>query len=463
LTDQVQSSGQDPQCAGGSRIYVPSHNNFEYWNNQPVRQKNQDKTIRIGIIGIGSMGKGLLYQSTVTESISCKAVCDSRIERCVSALEAFNIPYEIADSPMAMENIIDRGLIAACDHGEWVCQCKGIDTVVEASSAIGAAAGYAIDAIKHHKHVILMNSEIDLMFGPYLSSLAFENGVICTSCDGDQYGVIKHLIDDISLWGFELVMAGNIKGFLDRYANPTSIIQEADKRNLDYRMCTSYTDGTKLNIEMAIIANACGLTTKITGMTGPQASNVHDVFRHFDFNKLWKDRRPFVDYLLGAEPGGGVFVVGYCNNDYQKDMLRYYKMGDGPYYLFYRPYHLCHIESMHTIIKAVRDNEWFLNPVYGMKTNVFAYAKKDMSPGYLLDGIGGYTCYGKIENLDDHTDRHGLPIALAEDTVLTRPILKDERIGMNDIAYDHKRLDFRLYDESLKTDINEFNGVLQSC
>jgi predicted homoserine dehydrogenase-like protein len=91
-----------------------------------------------------------------------------------------------------------------------------------------------------------MNSEIDLIFGPYLTEKALENGVVYTSCDGDQYGVIKHLIDDLRFWGFELVMAGNIKGFLSRYANPTTIIPEADKRNLDYKMCTSYTDGTKL-------------------------------------------------------------------------------------------------------------------------------------------------------------------------------------------------------------------------
>ena len=115
-----------------------------------------------------------------------------------------------------------------------------------------------------------MNSEIDLIFGPSFSRVAKKNGVIYTSCDGDQYGVLKHVIVEIQSWGFELVMAGNIKGFLDRYANPTTIIPEADKRNLDYKMCTAYTDGTKLNIEMALIANAFNLQTTVPGMHDPK-------------------------------------------------------------------------------------------------------------------------------------------------------------------------------------------------
>ena len=135
-----------------------------------------------------------------------------------------------------------------------------------------------------------MNAEIDLLFGPYFAELAEANGVVCTSIDGDQYGVLKHLIDDFELWGFQPVMAGNIKGFLDRYANPTKIIAEADKRRLDYKMCTSYTDGTKLNIEMAIIANAFGMRTIKPGMTGPCADRVTEVFDLFDFEKNWSDK-----------------------------------------------------------------------------------------------------------------------------------------------------------------------------
>lgn len=262
-------------------------------------------TIRIGIIGIGSMGKGLLYQSHITPGIECVAVCDTDVQRCVNALTWLQLPYRVVTDPTEMDEAISHNLVAVCETGQLIAQCQSVQALVEASSSIGPAVKHAITALDNHKHLVLMNSEIDLTFGPVLAQLAGKNGVICTSCDGDQYGVLKHMIDDIKLWGFELVMAGNIKGFLDRYANPTSIIPEADKRNLDYRMCTSYTDGTKLNIEMAIIANACGLTTKTPGMYGPGVTHVKEVFRCFDFDLLWKDRRPFVDYIIGAEPGGG--------------------------------------------------------------------------------------------------------------------------------------------------------------
>ena len=398
---------------------------------------------------MGSMGKGLLYQSHITPGIECVAVCDINVQRCIDTLNWLKLPYQVVTSSNEMDTAIARGVVGVCESGQLIAQSEMIDAVVEASGAIGSAVEHAVAVLTHHKHLILMNSEIDLMFGPVLSRIARKNGVVCTSCDGDQYGVLKHLIDDAQLWGFELVMAGNIKGFLNRYANPTTIVPEADKRNLDYRACTSYTDGSKLNIEMAITANAYDLITATPGMHGPRAAHVKDVFDCYDFDLLWKSRKPFVDYILGAEPGGGVFIVGYCDNLYQRDMLAYYKMGDGPYYLFYRPYHLCHIESMDAIFKAVKEGRCFLGPAHGMKTNVYAYAKRDLNPGERLDGLGGYTCYGKIENLADNSVDPGVPICLADDVVLNRAVRKDERIKMSDVTYDPERIDFRLYADAV--------------
>jgi predicted homoserine dehydrogenase-like protein len=408
------------------------------------------KPIRIGIIGIGSMGKGLLYQSHITPGLECVAVCDTNIQRCIDVLNWLQLPYRMVSTVDAMHEAISRGLVAVCQTGELVAQCEQIDAVVESSNSIGPAAHHAVAALELRKHLILMNSEIDLMFGPLFAQTARERGVICTSCDGDQYGVLKHLIDDLGLWGFDLVMAGNIKGFLDRYANPAAIVPEADKRHLDYRMCTSYTDGTKLNIEMAIIANACGLTAKIPGMYGPKAGHVKEVFRCFDLDRLWEGRMPFVDYIIGAEPAGGVFAIGYCDKPYQRQMLSYYKMGEGPYYLFYRPYHLCHIEATRTIIDAVSLGSCFLSPDHGFQTNVYAYAKTDLKSEQPLDGVGGYTCYGKIENLSDNQVEPGVPICLADKVVLKRAIARDERISMTDISYDPRRLDFVLYHRALE-------------
>jgi predicted homoserine dehydrogenase-like protein len=293
-----------------------------------------------------------------------------------------------------------------------------------------------------------MNSEVDLVAGPYLLQLARRHDAVYTSCDGDQHGVIKHIVDDIRLWGFDLVMAGNIKGFLDRYANPATIVPEADKRHLGYKMATAYTDGTKLGIEMALLANALGLAVMMPGMTGPRASHVHEVFRLFDFASIRDRARPVVDYILGAEPDGGVFVVGHCANAYQARMLSYYKMGDGPFYLFYRPYHLCHIEAMACIAAACLDGTSLLQPDRGLHTNVYAYAKRALRRGERLDGIGGFTCYGQIEENAPGRPT-GLPISLAADVTLERDIHQDGKIHLDDVRYDAGRLDFDLYFKAL--------------
>jgi predicted homoserine dehydrogenase-like protein len=415
----------------------------------PVFMKMQSTSgravIRTGIIGCGSMGRGLVYQSSVTAAVECVALADRELARCTSFLERLGMPYAVAGDLDEMERAIERGQVAVSDDSFLVTDCPAVEAVIEATSSVADGGRHATRALEQGKHLILMNSEVDLIFGPYLAQLAAAKNLVCTSCDGDQYGVLKHLLDELFSWGFELVMAGNIKGFLDRYANPTSIIPEADKRNLDYRMCASYTDGTKLNIEMAIIANAYGLRTTVPGMHGPRADHVSDVFEKLDLDTLWQDRAPFVDYLLGAEPGGGVFAIGYCEHPFQQEMLAYYKMGAGPYYLFYRPYHLCHVEALASMVEAIRDGRSILQPAFGLRTNVYAYAKKALEQGEKLDEIGGYACYGLIDNCPEPSRHPGLPICLADGATLRRDLERDQPIMLTDVDIEPDRFDHVLY------------------
>jgi predicted homoserine dehydrogenase-like protein len=402
--------------------------------------------IKIVVIGMGAMGKGLLHQCGITPGMECVAVADLHPEKAIRCAEMVGRPYRLARTVGEAQDAIREGLLAICDDAAVAAACEGAGVLVESSSAIGEAGRYAVIAAETGKHLVMMNAEADLIFGPYLMQLARRHGVVYTSCGGDQHGVIQKLIDEIQLWGFDLVMAGNIKGFLDRYSNPTKIAPEADIRNLDHKMATAYTDGTKLCIEMSLVANAFGLRTTVPGMHGPRLADVRDVLKVFDFESLRS--KPCVDYILGADPGGGVFVVGYCDHPYQRDMLAYYKMGRGPFYLFYRPYHLCHIEAMECIVDAVLDRRSLLEPLAGFRTNVFAYAKRDLQDGETLDGIGGYTCYGMIENCDDGA-HPGIPIALAENLVLRRDIPRDHAIAMNDVAGLKGRADFELYRQAL--------------
>ncbi len=406
-----------------------------------------NRPIQVGIVGVGAMGKGLFYQCQVTPGMSCVAVADLNLEAAESAVAQMGGVHQRVSSVTEAEDAIRRGRVAVCADGDIVAALDSIDALIESTSAIEAASRFAVTALENRKHLVLMNAEIDLIFGPALMRRARRNGVVYTSCDGDQHGVIKRIWDEMQLWDITPFLAGNIKGFLDRYANPTTIIPEADKRNLDYRMCASYTDGTKLNVEMALCANALGLSTDVPGMHGPRAAHAREALDLFDLRRMWESGTGVVDYVLGAEPGGGVFVVGHCDHPYQRDMLKYYKLGDGPFYVMYRPYHLCHVEAMRGVAEAVLDGVSLLEPTAGFRTNVFSYAKTDLRAGDELDGIGGYRCYGLIENCDPKSKPAGLPICLAEHVTLKRDIAKDSPITLADVKLDPNRGDYMLYEE----------------
>lgn len=401
--------------------------------------------VRVVIVGAGAMGRGLCYQCSRTPGIQLAGIADIVLERAVQAAEITGRPYRMVRNINDAEACAREGITAVCEDGELLARAAGSDVFLESTNTIAAGGILSQTALYHGKHLVLMNAEVDLIFGPYLAHLAHRNGLSYASCDGDQHGVIKRIYDEMTLWGFEPIMAGNIKGFLDRYSNPTVIIPEADKRNLDYRMCAAYTDGTKLNIEMALVSNALGLQTDVVGMHGPRAARVEQVFDVFPLEQMRARGGPYVDYLLGAEPGGGVFVIGYCDHPYQQQMMAYYKMGPGPYYLFYRPYHLCHVEAMRCIAEAALDGQSLLEPIFGFRTNVIAYAKRELKAGDVLDGLGGYNVYGLIENCDVNGQTDGLPICLAEEVTLTCDIRKDERIPLAAVRYDPDRFDFATY------------------
>jgi predicted homoserine dehydrogenase-like protein len=410
------------------------------------------------------MGRGVFLQSVMTGRFDCPVVCDRKPKPFLKFLSARGIPYVMVHNSRELEDAFSKGALAVCSDVKLITDCQTIDGVVDATGDVREAVTFCADILNNKKHLIMVNSEADLMFGPYFADLARENKVVYTSCDGDQYGVLKRMIEEIKLWGFRIVMAGNMKGFLNRYANEVTIAGEADKRQFDHKMTACFTDGTKLNIEMALIANSEGYCTKKPGMFGPRVSHVRDVLTAFNLPELWEGRKPFVDYILGAEPNGGVYVVGHSEDPYQQEVLRTYKMGNGPFYVFYRPYHLCFFESTGTILDAVLNKKALMNPRRPLATNVFAYAKKDLNPGDMLDGPGGFTCYGLIENMSDQNDREGLPICLAEEVHVNKTIKKDSKILLRDVEYDPDRSDYAgYYKNSMGCKSEKTNDRAKKC
>jgi predicted homoserine dehydrogenase-like protein len=363
---------------------------------------------KVAVVGLGSQGLGIAQVLRKTGQVEIVAVADIDKRALEKATRFVPDNCLVTQDPMEIFS-------------------KSPDVLVEATPTITEAALLVRQAIRNKTHVILTNSEVDQMFGRLLAKEAESNHVTLTSDAGDQPGVMIRTMKDVSRMGFEIVMAGNVKGFLDRYATPESIIREAEIRRLSLKQCTAYTDGTKLAIEMALVANAKGLDILQTGMTGPRIKHVQDVMKTFDLTRARK-LGGVVDYVLGAEPGGSVFVIGYSEDSEDRFYMNYYKMGAGPYYLFTRPYHLCHYETPFAIESVMKYHE----PVLVQKHRILEVgcrAKMDLQSNTKLEGIGGHHLYGVLE----HTN--ALPIGMAENTVLLKPKKRDEPVSWDDVEF----------------------------
>lgn len=393
--------------------------------------------IRVALVGAGAMGLGIAWQLGRTPGMRLVSITDIDPAAARAAAEAYGAPWafvgpgDLLPPPPTVLLTADPFFLLE-ERPEL-----GIDVVVEATNTIGFAARVGLAAIARGAHLVLMNAEVDLALGPLLQREAEARGVVVTSDAGDQHGVLMRMIEEIRLWAFEIVMAGNIKGFLDRYATAEGLREEARLRHLNPIQCCAYTDGTKLGIEMALVANATGLVPWVPGMEGPRAADVREVFGCFDFRRY--GRQGVVDYLLGAEPGGGVFVVGRCEDPLQQRYLRYYKLGEGPYYLFYRPYHLCHLETPRAIARAALDGRAILRPEQGRVADVYAYAKRDIAAGEAVPhGIGGDQFYGLIECCAAAEAEGKVPIALldhegGEPARVRRALKRDTALHLDDV------------------------------
>ena len=191
-------------------------------------------------------------------------------------------------------------------------------------------------------------------------------------------------------------------------------------------------------MEMAVVANATGFKVGKRGMYGPPCDHVKDAVGLFPMDQLLDGG--LVDYILGAEPAPGVFVLGYNEYPIQQQYMNYYKMSDGPLYVFYTPYHLCHFEAPLTVARAVMFQDAAITPLAGPVCDVITVAMCNLRGGEQLDGIGGFTCYGMIENSDVCQTQNLLPMGLSEGCLLKRDVPKDQTITYDDVELTEGRL-----------------------
>jgi predicted homoserine dehydrogenase-like protein len=269
---------------------------------------------------------------------------------------------------------------------------------------------------------------------------------VYTVSDGDQPGVTMNLYRFVKGLGVRPVLCGNVKGLHDPYRNPTTQEGFARQWGQNPYMVTSFADGTKISFEQAVVANATGMTVAQRGMHGPTVeggTHVRDAAALFPPDELLNGDG-IVDYVVGAEPAPGVFVLGTHGDPQQQHYLNLYKLGEGPLYCFYTPYHLCHFEVPTTVARAVLFGDAALAPSDGVRVEVVATAKRDLAAGETVDALGGYMTYGLAEKAEVARAENLLPIGLAEGCRLARAVAKDQVLTYDDVVLPPDRLSDRL-------------------
>jgi len=404
------------------------------------RRQQEGNPIRIGMVGAGYMGQAM---AAVVErnivGMRIVAIANRTVETAQRAYADAGVDDVVRVSDQeALDGVLARGGRAVTSDPLLLCRAPGIEAIIECTGQVEYGARTVTEAIANRKHVMLVNAELDATVGPILKVLADRAGVVVTNADGDEPSVAMNMFRFVRSIGYRPVLAGNVKGFLDHHRNPDTQKGFADAHGMRPDMVTSFADGTKLSLEATTLANATGFKVTKPGMEGRRLPHVRDLLSFYDPKELLD--QGVVDYVLGAEPGSGAFVIGYNDDPMLKPHMSYFKMGDGPLYMFYRPFHLAHLEAPLSVARAVLFGDASIAPAGPPVCEVATIAKRDLEAGEELDGIGGFNCYGLIDNVDNTRRDDVLPIGLAAGARLTRPVAQDQPIRNADVILPAGRL-----------------------
>jgi predicted homoserine dehydrogenase-like protein len=413
-------------------------------------RERTNRPIRVGMIGAGATGRAIALQlGTPAPGIRLMAIANRTPSHAERAFREAGVSgWRRVGSVQEAEGEIASGRFILTDDPMVLTRCEAIDIVVEVTGTIEPAARVVLDAFQHGKSVVIVNAELDSLLGPLLKLKADQAGVLVTNTDGDEPGVAMTLYRYLRSLGLRPVAAGNLKGMVDYYRNPDTQRGFAEKNDQDVRKVTSFADSTKLSMEATVLANATGFRAGRRGMYGPACKHVREMAGLLPAEQMLSTG--LVDYALGAEPYTGAFVIIHEESPLKKTQLAYYKLGDGPFYVFYTPFHLPHIQIASTIGRAFVLNDPTVTPLAGPVCEVVAVAKRNLKAGERLDGVGGYCTYGLIDNADEARAMNALPIGLSEGCVLLRDIPKDGVIVFDDVERPADRLIDALWKEQFE-------------
>jgi predicted homoserine dehydrogenase-like protein len=416
-----------------------------------LRKREADgRPIRVGMIGAGFMARALANQFINTAvGVRMSAIYGRRVDKAVETYqyaEPALRPVHASDQ-VTFDTAVAAGLPVVTDDAMILCRSGLIDVVLDVTGAVELGAQVALEAFKHHKHVVLMNAELDATLGPILQVYARDNGVLLSACDGDQPAVQINLFRFVKQLGLIPRVLGNIKGLQDPYRTPITQKGFAEKWGQKPEMVTSFADGSKVSCEQAVVANATGMTVARRGLLAYEhEDHVDTLTTRYDIDML-RRLGGIVEYVVGAKPAPGVFCLAEHEDPRQRHYLNLYKLGEGPLYSFYTPYHLCHFETPNTIARVALFGDSAGAPLGPPRVEVCTVAKRDLKAGELLDDYGNFMSYGEAVSAAERRDGRYLPQGLAHGCRLTRDVPKDGVITFDDVVVPEGRLSDRLYAE----------------
>ena len=409
---------------------------MSYVTRLQARERATGRPVRVGLAGAGQMGTGFVSQVRRIPGMDVVAVADVAAGRAQAAFAAAGVErVQTGDDPARLGEVVDAGGHVAVDDATLLTALP-LDVVVEATGVPEVGATVALACLLAGKDVAVLNVETDVTVGLLLARVAAATGRVYTVCRGDEPVEAKNLVDFARDLAFEVVCAGKGKNNPRHpHATAKELAGEAAAKGMNPKMLASFVDGSKTMIEMAALANATGLEVSRRGMYGPETT-VADLARVFrpaaDGGVL--DRPGVVDYATGPV-APGVFVVARSDDPTVVAEMAYLSMGPGPYYAFYRPYHLASIEAPLSVAQAALDRTASLIPEHWM-AEVVATAKRPLVPGERLDGIGGDSVYGLVEAAGPARAERLLPIGLAAGATVVHQVAPDTCLTLDDVELD---------------------------
>src|SRR5881296_957891 len=415
-------------------------------------REEKGKPIRVGMIGAGFMGQGLTNQIVNSvPGMRMAAVYNRRPERAFHVYRYAGCEDVVsAGTQGALDDAIRRSVGTVAEDPFAICRSSEIDVVVDVTGSVEFGANIILEAFKFGKPVVLMNAEVDSTIGPILRVYAKRHGVILSACEGDEPGVQMNLYRWVKGLGLIPRVIGNVKGLQDPYRNPTTQQGWAERWGQNAAMVTSFADGSKISFEQSIVANATGFKVRSRGMSRglKYDGSIMDIHKLYDLDEIRALGR-IVDYTVGPA-GVKIFCLAEHADPKQRHYLNLYKMGEGPLYPFWVPYHLVHFEAPNAIARVVLFGDEVAESLGGPVVEVCAVAKRDLKAGEVLDEYGMYTTYGEAVNTEEMSTMRYLPEGLVEGCKMKRAVAKDQVLAYDDVELPVGRLADRLRAEQYR-------------